>query len=301
MMSGFTLVIWNPSASGCKKTEALRDELAATEGVRLVESNSPASAKSAIRDGLACGCRRVVAAGGDGTVNVVLEALSIADHSDVSLAVLPLGTGNDLARSIGMPFELDQAVEVALGGDVSQLDLVHLKCEEGQYVVANMCTSGNTGRYLEALTPEVKEKWGPYSYLRGVVNIIGKLETFEVRLKLDDELQDLSILNLFIANGRTSGGGLSVAPDSKLDDGLMDVVAILDGSSTDMMALARDYVLADFLKHPLVLHRQVRRISVEARQPMPVTIDGDIVTEGPFEAWVEPRRISIVRDASVSV
>jgi diacylglycerol kinase family enzyme len=68
-----------------------------------------------------------------------------------------------------------------------------------------------------------------------------------------------------------------------------------------MMALARDYVLADFLKHPLVLHRQVRRISVEARQPMPVTIDGDIVTEGPFEAWVEPRRISIVRDASVSV
>lgn len=233
-------------------------------------------------------------------MNIALEALANANNPNVSLAVLPLGTGNDLARTIGMPFELDQAVATVLGGEVSHLDLVHLECEEGQYVVGNMCTSGNTGRYLEALTPEVKEKWGPYSYLRGVVNIIGNLETFEVRLKPGDELHDLSILNLFIANGRTSGGGLPVAPDSRIDDGLVDVVAILDGSPTDMMALARDYVLADFLQHPLVFHRQVRRISVEVRQPMPVTIDGDIVTEGSFEVRVEPRRIPIVCDASMT-
>lgn len=299
-MSGFTLVIWNPSASGCKKTGSLRDELIGKDGVRLVESNSPASAKSAIRDGVACGCRRVVAAGGDGTVNVVLEALASLDNPNVSLAVLPLGTGNDLARTLGMPLEPEQAVEAVLGGEASRLDLVHMECETGRHVIANMCTGGNTGRYLEALTSETKEKWGPYSYLRGVVDMIGNLETFEARLKLDDELQDLSILNLFIANGRTSGGGLSVAPSSRIDDGLVDVVAILDGSPTDMMALARDYVFHDFLEHPLVLHRQVRHVSVEARQPMPVTIDGDVVTEGPFEVRVEARRIPIVCDASMT-
>lgn len=300
-MSGFTLVIWNPSASGCKKTANLRDELAARDGVRLVESNSPAAARSAIRDGIACGCRRVVAAGGDGTVNVALEALANANNPNVSFAVLPLGTGNDLARTLGMPLEPEQAVETVLVGETSRLDLVTFECEEGQHVVANMCTGGNTGRYLEALTSEVKERWGPYSYLRGVVNVIGNLETFDVRLTLDDEREELSILNLFVANGRTSGGGLSVAPDSRFDDGLVDVVAILDGSPTDIMALAKDYMLADFLKHPLVLHRQVSHVRVESRDPMPVTVDGDIVTEGPFEVRVDARRIPVVCDASVTV
>lgn len=299
-MSGFTLVVWNPGASGCKKTAALREDLASRDGVRLVESNSPAAARSAIRDGISCGCRRVVAAGGDGTVNVALEALANADSPNVSFAVLPLGTGNDLARTLGMPLDAELAVDTVLFGETSRLDLVTLECESGSHVVANMCTGGNTGRYLEALTPEVKERWGPYSYLRGVVDVIGNLETFDVRLTLDDDSEELSILNLFIANGRTSGGGLVVAPDSRFDDGLVDVVAVLDGSPTDIMALARDYVLADFLQHPLVLHRQVSHVRVEPHSPMPVTVDGDVVTEGPFEVRVDPRRIPVVCDASAT-
>jgi diacylglycerol kinase (ATP) len=240
------IVIWNGSAGSTNKAGDLRLDLETRQGVQLIETASRDEtirlAEKACREGIP----RVIAAGGDGTINAVVSALVDCQRrqgDSATLAVLPLGTGNDLARSLKMPFDPTEAIHVCLTGRTALIDVMELDCGEGPInIAANMVTAGNTGKYIEVLTDELKQRWGALCYLRGTVDILEELEVFGIKLAIDDEPPiDVQALNLFFANGRTSGGGMTVCADACLNDGQLDLLVIRDGTGLDLATLTVDY------------------------------------------------------------
>jgi len=282
-----TLVIWNPKSRTGEQKKLLRREIAATEGVRVLEAASAADASNAIKSWASRGLKRVIAAGGDGTVSAVATDIVRSGFHHLAFGVLPLGTGNDLARSLRMPLIPEEAWPVCLSGAIHQIDLMRVSSGDEEHFAINMVTGGNTGRYTAVITDEEKQQWGPFCYLRGVVDVLSNLKVFSLEYRIDDgPWHSESILNLFIANGKTSGGGLSVAPDASLTDGHFDVVLIRDGTAVDLASLAVNYAFAGFTQHAMVRHARARSFELRSSHPFEISIDGDAI-EGRSEWRVE--------------
>lgn len=282
-----TLVVWNPKSRTGTQKKGLRREIAATEGIRLLEAASPSDVLDSIKWWASRGLKRVVAAGGDGTVSAVATDILRSGFLHLAFAVLPLGTGNDLARSLRMPLIPEEAWPVCLSGVVHRIDLMRVSSGDEEHFAINMVTGGNTGRYTAVITDEEKQQWGPFCYLRGVVDVLSNLKVFPIEYRLDDgPWHSDSILNIFIANGRTSGGGLSVAPEASLTDGHFDVVLIRDGTAVDLASLAVNYAFAGFTQHAMVRHARAKVFELRSPHPFEISIDGDAI-EGRTEWRVE--------------
>jgi diacylglycerol kinase (ATP) len=296
------LVLWNAGAGSATKSDAARERIESDPAADLFDFRDEAEAAARIRDALGRGVERIVAAGGDGTVGTVasLVAQQQAEHTD--FAVLPLGTGNDLARTLDMPLDPEAAWDVCRSGQSRPMDLLRVQFGADQTGwAANMVTAGNTGKYTSVITPEMKQKWGPFCYLRGTLDLLQDLDVYELDVKCDDDeaATRYTTLNVFLANGRTSGGGLTVAPDARIDDGLLDLIIVQDGDALDLAALTADYLLSDFRTNPLVQHRRCRQVEFFAIPPVPISIDGDPQPGGKVTVEVEPGAIRTVRGTAV--
>ena len=279
--NGHTLVIWNSRSRTGDQNRMLRKAISATPGVQVIEVFSVGEVRPALEQWASHGLKRIVAAGGDGTVNAVASAIVASQRDPIEFAVLPLGTGNDLARSLGMPLVPEEAWPLCLAGEVRPIDLMKLSAGEEIHFAVNMITGGNTGSYSAVITDEDKQQWGPHCYLHGVVNVLSRLKVFLIDYRIDEgEWRTESVLNLFVANGRTSGGGLLVAPEASLADGQFDVILIRNGTVVDLASLAVDYAVARFLEHELVCFAKARKLEIRCAEPLDLSIDGDAIKGG---------------------
>jgi diacylglycerol kinase (ATP) len=295
------IVIWNTGAGATEQSEHLQQRIHAAGGVELVVSESREAAQQTVRDAVANGMRRIIAAGGDGTVGAVVDALSDCAADTTDLAVLPLGTGNDLARSLGMPLDPEQALEICLQGESASMDVIRASIGASQRNVANMVTAGNSGRYAQVLTDEQKQAWGPFVYLRGVLDVLQDLQVFEIDCAFDGGRPErFRMLNLFLANGRTSGGGVPVAPAADLDDGFLDFVLIEDGTPLELATLTADFFLTLFLENDLVTWRRCQSVQIVALTPLPFSADGDVLGEGPARFEIRPNALRVVRGPALA-
>ena len=287
------LVLWNDASRQSEKMSDLKNEIANWKDCDLVTPNSRQDTID-ILEKRASEFDRVIAAGGDGTVNGVAEGLFLS-KSNAALGVLPIGSGNDLARSLNMAINPWDAWEMVRTCGIGPLDLLHCRNDHGERFAVNMVTLGNSGRMSELISEEIKNRWGPLCYLRGAANLIGDIVTYDMTSVIDNEENDSkSCMNLFMANGKTSGGGLSVAPNSAFDDGLLDLVTIEEGDASELFDLTANYVLDDYLNHPLVNIQQAQKVRIESNPPMPVTVDGDEFGETPLEVIVMHNAISVL-------
>jgi diacylglycerol kinase (ATP) len=301
-MSAAILVLWNPGARAATDYDMLRARIESDPRVAVHEFSDERDAADRIRRALSAGCERIVAAGGDGTVGTVAALVAQQHPEQVDFAVLPLGTGNDLSRTLDMPLDPEAAWHVCRSGESQPMDLLRLQCGTGRVLyAANMITAGNTGKYASVITPEMKQKWGPFCYLRGTLELLQDLDVYQLRVRCDDDENPASYaaLNVFLANGRSSGGGLTVAPDARIDDGLLDLIVVQEGDALDLAGLTADYLLSDFRINPLVQHRQCRSVELSATPPLPISIDGDPQPAGDVLVEVAPGAIRAVRGTPV--
>lgn len=283
------LVLWNEAAGSAKSAEDLRDEIRATEGVELV----PFEALVEDRRGASLTrVDRVLVAGGDGSVQLAARRLAHR-RNPPALGILPLGTGNDLARSLELPLDPREAWLRARGGTPRAIDLMEVEAGGSTRLATNMVSGGNSGHVLEALTPEVKERWGALAYVRGVLDI----SWTPFRLELEDAGESLCVspaLNFVVANGRTTAGGLPVAPDARLDDGLLDVVVVRDAPLHSLLGAGFKALAVGDLGHEVLLHRRVREVRLRLDPSMPCTADGELL-DGPVErVRVLPGRLRVI-------
>jgi diacylglycerol kinase (ATP) len=295
-----TRVIFNPHAGNADTDDALRAAVAAEPDADLCTCNEAGHGLRLARTASAEGYDLVVAAGGDGTVNEVVNGLA-SDFDKVALGVVPLGTGNDLARTLAIPEDPSFAFRLALHGHRRPLDLIRVIGADNTVYAANVCAGGFTGELDDAMTEEMKAAWGPLSYLIGTVKALPDLADFETWITWDDaEPERVEALNIVVANGRTAAGGRPAAPLANPEDGLLDVVVVKNCSAPELAALAARALASDYLDSEHVIFRRARRLRVESRPGMWFNVDGELHTNEPVTFEVVPGALRVAVGPSYS-
>ena len=290
-------VLLNAHAGG--DADIARQAIRLHPDATLIEAEDLAeAAETAAR----AGADVVVAAGGDGTVHAVANGLMRVGSSGAdrpAFGVLPMGTGNDFARTLAMPLDLLTANQLDLlaSGERRTLDLIHVGCtSEGECYAVNACSGGFTGQIDEEMTPELKATWGPLAYTIGTLKALPEMEHYRTTVAWDDEEpEDVRAFNVLVANGRTIGGGTPVAPHANPEDGLLDVVVVREGGALDIARLtAKAYATADYTEDDKIIHRRVRRVTVASEPGMLFNVDGEAHTREPVTFEVVPGALRVV-------
>ena len=288
-------VICNPSSGGGRSdVERLRAELGSFEA-DWVDTGSKEDAIEAARewrDGL------LIVAGGDGTINEVVNGLGQAGFPEgVTLALLPSGTGNDLAATLAVPENPDEAGDVIRQGKVRTLDAARVRSTGiGERFFINVATGGIGAKISDATDRELKSKWGKLSYLRASLEVASSFDVKEVTLHLDGKEHALRAVNMAVGNCRYAGGGWLAAPKANPEDGFLDVVVIEDVGLKEVLALAPTALArSDYLDKEGVFSTRAREIRVETRPPgLEFTVDGEVIGDEPAEFSVIPGALKVV-------
>lgn len=294
-----TLIILNPAAGSADQAGLLRRAVdrrqSGADPPRLVETDRAGDARRLARRAVEQGYRRVVAAGGDGTVNEVVNGLA-GHFARVTLGIIPLGTGNDLPRTLGIPADnVRAAVKLLDVADEQRIDLIRVRFARKTRYGVNVAAGGFTGQVNEALTEQLKATWGPLAYVRGAIRALPDLRRYTMRMRCDGlAWEPLTALNVIVANGRSAGGGLLVAPPADPRDGLLDVVIVRPGTLAELTGVAARLLSGNYLGSAAVLHRRVRRFQIESRPGMWFNIDGELLTNEPITFSVVPGALRVL-------
>lgn len=290
-----TLIIMNPTAGSAAQSGSLHKIVASRRDIALCETSVAGEARRLAELALNGGYGMVLVAGGDGTINEVVQGLA-ADLGQVKLGIIPLGTGNDLARTLGIPLNPIEALELCMrGGEERRIDLIQVESHKGTAYCVNMAAGGFSGQVDEVLTEEMKARWGPLSYLQAAAKVLPDLTGYTTTLAYDGgESEQIQALNVIVANGKTCAGGLRVAPTADPGDGLMDVIVVRYASILDLAGVAARLVTGNYLDSREVFHRRARRVCVHANPGMWFNVDGELLTKEPATFTVVPRALRVV-------
>jgi diacylglycerol kinase (ATP) len=238
-------------------------------------------------------CDYVVVAGGDGTLNGVVNGLA-TDAKNVRIGIVPLGTGNDFARTLELPFSIEQNIEILRSAKTKRIDLVRVKSKRVRYFV-NVSAGGFSGMVGEKMTPKIKRTWGPLAYIRGAAAALSQLHAYHTQILLDDDEQlSAELYNVVVANGRFVAGGLPIAPDANPSDGFLEVVLIPKLCAPEIALLAAEIVLGKHLSSKATIFRRAKKISVRSRPGMCFNVDGELVGNAPAVFQILPRALNFV-------
>ena len=290
-----TVVIWNANAGSVEQAAMVREQLQARPGTQVHESSSESEAKEIVVDACQSGTQMIVAAGGDGTINTVVNAMP-KYNSHVRLAVLPVGTANDWCWSLGIPDDLTNAVQLLDTGENRLLDLAEMETDAGKHCFANVATGGNSQRVTDLLTDEMKQRWGALCYLRGAVEVVGDLQSFSAQVEFEEGvIEEHSVWNMIVANGRTSAGRLQIAPRADMEDGLLDVIIIRDGDLIDFAQLAASFAMSgDYTELEQVKIRRVKAFKLHGSTNLQFSLDGRLIENLPSAFRALPDALSVV-------
>lgn len=233
----------------------------------------------------------VILGGGDGTVSSSVDFL--ADR-EIALGLLPLGTANDFARTLGVPTDLYRACETIANGKLVDIDLGLA----GDNYYVNLASVGISAGVTRALTPRLKKTAGAAAYSVAALKAFLKHEPFSARLSFPDgdyePIEHERLLQVAVGNGRFYGGGMVVAPGSGIDDSTLDVYAIRLGRHRDLIGVARYLKSGDFVNSESVGHYETSRVIVETDPSLPVNVDGEMVAHTPQEFHVARNALHVM-------
>ena len=249
-----TCIILNPSAGSVADLDEVTARLWQLPNVEIHLTNRRGSAARFAKTALKKGRKTIVAAGGDGTLNEVVNGIG-ENLGAARVGLIPLGTGNDFGRTIGMPVDLEEAIDVILAGHARPVDPVRVTSDEVRYFV-NVSAGGFSGLVNEKLTPEMKKTWGPLAYLRGAAAALSELRAYRTTLAFDNtESLVLDLYNVVVANGRYVAGGTLIAPEALIDDGLLDVVLIPERPGPELAMLAAQIGMGNHMSSDSIVFR----------------------------------------------
>ncbi|GAA3713181.1 lipid kinase YegS [Microlunatus aurantiacus] len=272
------LLVLTNAAAGSADRDHLDRALAVLRGsaeVEVVRTGEDGALDAALdgRDG-----RTLVVAGGDGSLHLTVARLhERRELDDTVLGLLPMGTGNDFARSNRIPLDVEDAARVVAARHVRDVDLI---CDDGDRVVVNNVHLG-IGADASRYGARWKKRVGRVGYPIGLLQAAFS-DPYRLRVTVDDEVVadgEHGLLEVSIGNGATVGGGLALNPDADPDDGRLDVLVARATGAWRRVTYGVDLARARHPRHRDVEHRLASRVEVSG-QPVHLSADGEI--EGPI-------------------
>jgi len=266
-------------------------------------TSRPREATEIVRQSIADGADLILAMGGDGTVNEVVNGFfdgtrPIATHA--TIGIIPIGTGADFIRSLGLPRDPFHAIQKMFSAATRRADVGRLSCcgTDGQSVVRyfiNVADLGIGGAVVDHINGSSKRLGGFLTHLNSLLITLASYENVRVRLRIDDAFDEEMVVNsINVANGRFFGGGMWLAPEAKIDDGLFDIVII--GSLNRMeaiMSIPRLY-RGTLALHPKVKIVRGRRVEVTSAQEVLLDADGEAPGRLPAVFEIIPGAIKLL-------
>ena len=294
-------VIWN---QGAGRKAGLSTNAGPAEGelpalfeaagvpVEIAATASEDEAVQRTREAVAAGAGAVIAAGGDGTVRVVARTLVAAAREQAgtpgpALGILPLGSVMNVARSLGIPRELDEAVRLIARGEVREIDTVEAA---GETFLEGIAVGLHAELFAEGAAFDEGDATAP---LRGMWTAL-RYQPSRLTLHLDDRRVRTRALVVSVSNGPYSGLAFTVAPGARMDDGLLDVRVFERFSRWELARHFLAIAAGRRAYEPRVLTFRSAHVRIESASPLRVRADGEAIGETPVEIRVQPRSLRVL-------
>ena len=225
----------------------------------------------------------VVLGGGDGTMNGAAQALR---DTGLPLGILPLGTGNDLARTLGIPTAPEEAAAVILAGHTHRIDLGSVNGRP----FFNVASVGLTVEITRRLDRATKKRLGRLAYAWTALRVAVGHRRFSAVIHCGNRVHRVRTMQVTVGNGRFYGGGMVVSTEASIDDHVLDLYSLEPESRWSLLWMARAFSAGEHKALPEVRTARAPVIEVVTRRPRSVSADGEIVT-------VTPARFSVLPDA----
>lgn len=279
------LVILNPAARS-ERAASFAAEIASLPGNVLVrETAHPGDAEILSARAAKQGFKAIVAAGGDGTVNGVVNGLA---GSDTPLGILPVGTMNVFASELGIPGgDVGAAWDVVAGGHVREIDL---PVANGEAFI-QLAGIGLDAEVVRQTSLESKNVLGPVSYLLTLALVAGRKAPL---IRMDAGGRRVEGSFVLVGNGRYYGGPFVLFRDAKLDDGLLDILVFKNQSPWDIIRYMQAIAFGAHVSLPDVEYIQAPGAKLECADFVPVETDGELVGALPYEFGFARTKLRVI-------
>ncbi len=295
------LVILNPVAGNGRAQRAAQRIAAAARsaGATFVETQARGHGTELAAGAADGGYRRVVAVGGEGTVQEIANGL-VAGGGVITLGIVPGGNGNDLARALGLPRDPVAALAVALHGAAEPMDVGLATGSRGSRIFVDAAGIGFDAG-IAARMAGSRQRWqrGRAGYLLTTLDELRRYRNSRVRIAVDGApAAERMILFAAVANGAWYGGGMHIAPGARLDDGSLDLCLVGDLSRLAALGQLPGLYRGTHVRHPAVSMTRVRAVELEAvDSDVPVHLDGEPFGSLPLRIEVRPAALTVAMPA----
>jgi len=281
-----TLIILNPAADSERAQRKQARVQALAQDCTVCATSCTGEAEAMARRGIAEGFKKIVAAGGDGTINEVVNGLA---GTNTTLGLLPIGTMNVFATELGLPVhDLELCWDIVRGESTRAIDLP----KANQKFFVQLAGVGLDAQVVKETSSQLKRSFGPLSYVISAFQIAARKPP---RLFIQSE--DASIDEgsfVLIGNGRLYGGPFPFFKHASLDDGLLDVIVFKRLGYLEIIKYLQDVVFSSEIRVPEVEYFQTRRLRVESAEPVPVELDGELIGNCPVEFSIQERSLRVL-------
>jgi len=245
------------------------------------------------------GYRYLVAVGGDGTVNEVANGILYSTGSgNTALGVVSTGTGSDFVRSVGIPRDYTTACSCLTSPQRLLIDVGIVEYQSQgktqQRFFVNAAGVGFDAEVVKAVARWSRYFGGTIPYLAGLLRCLFNYRNKSVVLRLESKVEATHILSMVLANGCYLGGGMHVAPQAELGDGLLDVMIVGNIGKFELLKALHMVYKGTHIKHPKVRMDKTTHINIESSERVLVHADGELLGEAPASFWLMPSALSIV-------
>lgn len=231
-------------------------------------------------------CDLVIVGGGDGTLNSAASGLA---YTGLPLGVLPLGTANDFARTVGIPNDAVKAAEIIAGGSAKPVDLG----EVNGHLFFNVASVGFSAELAAELSEHAKKRWGVLGYAIVAARILLRSRLFSAIVEHDGTSETIRTMQVSVGNGRYYGGGMTVEAEATADDGWLDLYSLEVDHWWRLLRLLPSLRKGTQGDWDDVRAFRTTDVTIRTRQPLPVNTDGELTTWTPAHFRIRPKAVLV--------
>jgi len=297
------VIIVNPTAGSGRAARLvpwIRERLAPRPDAELHVTSRRGEAQELAARAAAAGCDRIVAVGGDGTIQEIVNGI-LEGGSPLPLGIVPVGSGNDLARSLGLPTDAAEAWTAAIGRVTREIDVAIATNGDGRR--RWFASAGGIGFDAQvAAAMATRRGWqsGRAGYLLTTLTELRRFDNRQLKIVLDGEPFDRRVLFVAIANGAYYGGGMWIAPDASLDDGWLDLCVVGDISRLTALRELPNLYRGTHVRNPAVSVHRARQVEITGDETTHVHLDGEPFGTIPLRVEIGRGSLEVATSAAAS-